>query len=395
MRTPLVALLLAFLTASLAFARADESPLVGTWIGSGANNQGERVVLAADGTGELAGQAIRWKAWGKDRLRVTLGGETSRGTYALDGARLVVTVDDVHYEYRREAPAPPAPAGEPPRTVEGFDVPPPLTGAREGATQAYAHPKGYFTCALPQGWTVARESEDALLVNPGLGERDTLDALVLLTWGQLEAADRGLRPAQLVDRDEAAFREWMRGQQILLSKAARKAESVLVGDVPGATQEWRGKTSEGQAVRLWLGGIVKREYSLAVVVVLLDERAETYLPGVKQIFASLRATPPQRNLALERALAGHSLSKSSSVSGGFFGSTYEFGADGSVKKEILMSGVSGLYDVSGSTEEWGRYEVVGDLLYLYFKDGQECATVAVEGQAVVGVRFGSALCPLR
>jgi len=393
MRAALLALLVAFLALPALHARQSASPLAGTWIGTGSENEGARMRLDADGGGDLDGRSIQWKAWGKSRLRVTWEGQTLRGTYALDEPRLVLTFGEDRFEYLRQGPAPQAA-----QELQGFVVPPPLTGARVGQTHPYAHPKGYFTCALPLGWTVARESEDALLVNPGLSEKDTLDALILMTWGQLEAADRGLRPAQLIDRDEAQFREWMREQQIVLSKAAQKAESVLVGDVPGATQEWRGKTSEGRAVRLWLGGIVKREYSLAVVVVLLDEhaeRAEAYLSGVKQVFASLRATPPQRNAAVEAALAGHEVSKDGSGSGGFLASTYDFRADGSVKKEILMSGVSGLYDVSGSTEEWGRYEVVGDLLYLYFKDGQECASVVVEGQAVVGVRFGSSVCRLR
>jgi hypothetical protein len=397
-------LLFALAVVPHAMAPSADSVLVGKWIGTGTINRGERVVLAVDGTGSIDGEAIKWKAWGSNRFRISIGDKTRRGTYSLTEPRLVVRLEDVDYSYRRE--------GEPPgqrkkvtepdaestdrgKKVQGFVVPPPLTGAGKGKTRSYAHPKGFFTCQAPAGWTVAKEMEDALLVNPGLGPKDTLEAIIFLTWGSLDEDERGVKPALLVDRAEPEFRSWMRQHEILLSKPEEKAVPVLVGDVPGATQVWTGKTSSGQAVRLWLGGIVKREYYLTVSVVLLDAKADRFLPGVKQVFASLEATPPEHNRVLEAALAGRSIQKGSSESGGFFGSTYDFDADGSVKKEMLMSGLSGAYDISGSTEEWGTYEVVGDILFMYFKDGQDSGTVVVEDRQVVGVRFGESLYHLR
>lgn len=394
MRSALLVLLAALLLGPVALARGDGALLVGTWVGTGAENQGERVELRADGTGTLAGAAVEWKVWGKDRLRVTIpGSETLRCTYVLAEPELRVTLQGVTYPYRREGPSPQVEAAPTEESeARGYVVPKALEGVGTGKVQPYTHPKNYFTCALPEGWSVANETPEALVVNPGLAQGDTLDALVFLTWGQLEEGDRGKRPTALVDRDEAEFRAGMREQGLVLDRAQAKSRAVLVGDVPGAVQEWTGKASSGQAIRVWLGGVLKRDTYLSVAVVLVDAKAERFLPGVKQLFASLKPTPPERNPALERALAGHTMSRSQSGSSGFFGSVYELRADGSVKKELLASGgVGGMDYVGASTEEWGRWEVVGDLLYLYFRDGQECGSVVVEGGAATGVQFGSAL----
>ena len=145
-----------------------------------------------------------------------------------------------------------------------------------------------------------------------------------------------------------------------------------------------------QPVRIWLGGLVVREWYLTITAVVLEERAEQFVPGLLRALLTLAPRPPERNLTLEATLVGRGFRRSETFPGaGSTYSTYRFQADGVVHKELLMGGRIGLdYDVNGSTQEAGRYEVVGTLLYLRFPDGQQTAQVVFEGEHPVALRIG-------
>ena len=122
-----------------------------------------------------------------------------------------------------------------------------------------------------------------------------------------------------------------------------------------------------------MGGFVKREYYLSVVAILVESKTQKFLPGIKRIFLSMKPNPPQRNRQAEQALVGGSFGANDTNDSGSFSSTYAFYQDGTFKKMMMFS--SG--EVGGSTEDFGRYEVVGDIVYLSLESGQETMQVVV------------------
>jgi hypothetical protein len=270
-------------------------------------------------------------------------------------------------------------------------APVPLEGVDKGAASRFEHPRGYFSFEMPKGWKVWRQTEDGLLLNPGLTEKDSLDAIIVVSYGQLDAEDRNQPIADLLTRYEPELEQELAGQGIRLGKAAGEVEKVAIGDVPGAVRSWAGSTAAGQALTVWFGGLVKREYYLSVSAVIVKGKEDRFLPKVKRIFLTMKPRPPQRNLKAEEALVGKRFTKSSGGSGGSFHTTYTFRAGGQVEKEMLMSGMVGLSDVGGDSTEAGRYEVIGEELFLYFKGGQSSGRLVVEGGAITGIRFGEAV----
>lgn len=271
-------------------------------------------------------------------------------------------------------------------------TPPALTGVHEGAVTRYRHPDGIYSCDLPRGWTIAREAPEGVIVNPGLKETDTLDCLLVINHGELAEEERGMAIAAIFQRNEESLRTGLAQQGIELDRAAAAPAKVAVGERAGVEQEWHGRGPNGP-LTVWIGAITEREYYLAVMAVLMDSAKERYLPGCKRVFASLEAKAPVRNPVLEQALVGGEYAGSSSFGGGGSISTvYEFAAGSRVKKTMITSGIAGVsIDVGGSTEEWGTFRAVGELVYLQFRSGQEVARAeAAQAGSVPALRFGNA-----
>jgi hypothetical protein len=110
------------------------------------------------------------------------------------------------------------------------------------------------------------------------------------------------------------------------------------------------------------------------------------------MFRSLEPKAPEPNPRLERALAGVRFAKRTSYGdSGYMHSTYTFAADGTVRRQTSLSGPIADGDISGNSEDAGRYRAVGKLVYLQFQDGQEVARVEGPEDAPTGVRLGAAV----
>jgi hypothetical protein len=166
---------------------------------------------------------------------------------------------------------------------------------------------------------------------------------------------------------------------------------VTLGEAPGAVQRWVGKTIDGKPVTLWVGGAVKREYWLGVSLLVLGQKEPEYLPGTKRLFSTLTLSPPQRNRALEQALTGREIYHTETDSNGSYSTTYTLRSDLSVFKQSFFS--SG--GVSGSTDATGRWEIVGEQLYLFFEDGQSSGRIVLESGRPGCVMFGDARYSIR
>lgn len=374
---------------------------------------GVRLVLsrAKEGTyeGTLTFRGTEFPATARREGGKLLGEFVSEGnrfefTAAFDGGNLVLTSGGRSFTLVAERPkaepknplAGPGPKPENPLAGPTDDDPPgreplpELSGVDPGPASRWSHPRGWYSFEMPEGWSVARQSEEGLLLNPGLKPTDTLDALITVGHGRLEAADRGMSVEKILERDEAEFRAGLAAQQIHLGEAKGPAKKVRLRDVPGVVKSWAGTTANGQSVTVWFGGLVKRDAWLTVLAIVVEGREDAFLPKVKRIFLSVAPTPPERNERVERALAGREFSHSTSEGGNFFGTTYTFRADGTVARQTLMSGPTGTGSVGGDATDSGTYEVVGDTIFLSFPDGQETARFeAGPDGGIRAILFGS------
>lgn len=303
-------------------------------------------------------------------------------TATLDGDVLTLRSDGASHELRARTPAPLA--------TGAHAAPPPLVGVFDGKTVTYRHPEGYFTLELPDGWVQANAGDGAVLFNPGLQPTDTLDCILIVTFGELEVDERGVAITELLDGQEAQMRQQMQAQQIALQPAKAKATKVLVGELPGAEQTWQG-TAGGHPVVMWVGATTVREYYFAVMAVVVQGKEPRFMPGVKRMFRSVQPKPPLRDRVAEAALAGSEFTHSETFSGGSTFTTFAFRADGTVNRRIMMSGRIGIStDVGADAGDDGRFEVVGPLVYLRFKDGQQVARIERDGDAVAAIGIGKA-----
>ena len=162
MATIRLALLLsvACFAASPAPLRAQEpGSLLGTWRTAPGAEPEETVTFRADQTLRVQESTLRYAVEGS-RLQILGESSTVRGTWQVHGDELVLSLEV---------------SGE--RTRTGI-----YRRAHDIATLRLER----IAFEVPAGWTIARESADAALLNPGLAATETLDALVILMHGTLE-----------------------------------------------------------------------------------------------------------------------------------------------------------------------------------------------------------------
>lgn len=323
-----------------------------------------------------------------------VGAQAFEFAASLDGDALQLTSGGTDYALKGEPLAAAAPAA-PANPLAKAPAPRALTGVAKPSGNTWKHPRGWFTFEMPEGWSVAREAEEGILLNPGFGPQDSLDALIFLTYGRLDADEKNVPIDELLQKGEDEIRGQLEQQGIQVGRADGKPEKVSVGEVPGAIQTWSGRAQSGVDVEVWTGALVKRDYYLAVMAVLVGGKGDRFLPEIKRVFQTLRPTPPEPNPELAAALAGREFSHIETMrDSGAFTTIYELRAGGRVRKQMLVSGTlggSGGTGIGGSSDETGTWEVVGDEVFLYFADGQSSGQVVMEGGQIVGLRFGKLL----
>ncbi len=328
--------------------------LIGTW-----SEESATLRLDADGNATIDGAPATWRRFGSKKLRFKRGGEVERPRFTLEGNKLTVQWKDGAKTYERAA--------------TGFpEIPPALEAGKKepGKGKLWKHPRDYFTCVMPERWRVEAIDDWVMVVDPGLKGKETLEAIVFVGWGELEGKEKGKTPVQLMQQYEGEWLRQLAADGLRLGKAKAAPRRVLVGDVPGAEQEWSGKAQNGQKIRLWSGGIVKRDAFLYVAALAVEGKEAEYFPKAKHLFLSVIPTPPERNRKLEQKLAGKAIASTENNASGGTGWQYSFRDDGSVKSFWYLTGVVGLDVADANQEEWGSYEIFGDALYIYLKSGQ-------------------------
>jgi hypothetical protein len=266
-------------------------------------------------------------------------------------------------------------------------APPPLDGLHIGPVTTISHPRDWFAFEVPQGWSIAKQGDDSMMINPGLSASDTLDALVLVAYGELDAAQARMDLSALFREVKAAVIQDLASQSIQVTDSAAGPRLVSLAHTTGLVHEWPG-TAGTRAVHVWYGGLVKDAHYFAVTAVVLAGHEARFLPGVKRLLHSVNPRPPQRNTAAEQALAGAEFSALETRPGGksgSFGVILEFSPGNRVKKTMMVSGMAGLSGIGGASEEWGAYEVIGDQVTLSFNDGRDLLQLVVQGDRIVAL----------
>ncbi len=350
------------------------------------------------GTLSVDGAEYRAEATSKDqalRGRFAVEGDWYEFSATLDGDRLKLVSDGATHDLVAETPPVTKPGDAKPDDAKPGDAPPALEGVFDGETTRFEHPRGWFACELPKGWTVYSQDDAGLIVNPGLTQSDTLDAIVFMLWGRLEQADQNQPVAKVVEKYLPKMRELLAQQGLQVGEGETPIATCQSKEVPGAVVTLSGRTQQGQTLQVWYGAVVKQDAWLGVGAVVLEGKAEAYLPKVKRIFVTLEPKPPERNQKLEAALVGRTFNSSQygRVTGSGHHASYSFDAGGAVTRRLMSNVPSqpGLPGVSTDSERGGRYEVCGDVLYLYFDTGQETAQVVQQGGKVTAIRIGSAV----
>jgi len=343
-----------------------------------------KVAAAGSYSGTLTFGGEAWRAEctrADDSIRGTFGeGQASFPfTAKLAGDKLSFETGDNSFEL----------TGEPLAVGGGPAIPPTMSGVAKGATKAWKHPRGWFSMKLPKGWDVTHADDEVVYVNPGFKQGEAQNAIIIMTFGGLGKAEQNTEVHKLMDSQERDFKKFFDQQQIAVTKPDGPAKKVLVGEVPGAIQTWKGTVQGTMKVDIWVGSIIKRDAFLTTIAIILGEESDKFLPGIKQTYMSLKPTPPELNPELMAATAGRTLSLNLSGEGGTFITKYEFSAGGNVHRTTMVGGITGDFDVGGESQLSGTYEIIGDELYMYFKDGQEGGQIILESGQPTHVKMGS------
>ncbi|MFO1053362.1 MAG: hypothetical protein U1F36_14205 [Planctomycetota bacterium] len=354
---------------------------------SGAADKGYTGSLTVDG------KPYRVEARAKDSTldgSFEVGGDRYSFTATLDGDQLTLQSDGTTYHLVGQARAGNAEGG-----AEDAAAPPALDGVFDGTTKTFTHPRGWFDCEFPEGWSVYSQDDAGMIVNPGLTQNDSLDAIVFMLWGRLEQADQNQPVATVIEKYLPRMKQALAQQGLRAGEPKTAVATFRSKEVPGAVIALPATTQQGQQVTVWWGAVVKQDGWLGVGAVVLDAKAEAYLPKVKRIFTTLAPKPPKRNPQLEQALIGRSFSSSQygRVTKSAHHASYTFAAGGVVTRRLMSNVISEPDNpgISADSERSGRYEVCGDVLFMYFETGQETAQVVQQGGAVSGIRMGDAV----
>lgn len=253
-----------------------------------------------------------------------------------------------------------------------------ITDVYDGLIDTYAHPLGRFAFDLPTGWTVGQEEDDTLPVNPGFAPGESQDAIILLSYGELEDDQLSQSPSELMHQYSPDLRASIEALGISLDAADSKPAPVESLEFPAATQKWSG-TAGSRPITAWLAGMVADGEYMLVSGVMMKEREQDFLPGLKRIFVSLHEPEGGQTDWLVSAIVGMSF-KGSGVGPAKSMSfdTWFFHGENQVMSKYILTNV-------GIMEEWGRYEIIGNQLSVAFDNSQKEFTIHHDGSLITGL----------
>lgn len=280
-------------------------------------------------------------------------------------------------------------------TLRGTPIlPPGLEGVYTGDVHRFEHPRGYLGFDLPTGWSAGELGDEGMTFNLGLPPFGMPEAIAGLLWGLVPEEDQNRPVAQILEKYIPTLRTVLKSEGLIIREPDGPIKTYRGKDVPGAVARFEGRTTTGVDCVVWVGSMIKRNVYVTVSGVYAAEKEEKYLPKLKRVFITLEPRPPERNPALEERMVGKTFSSSQygRVVEAAHHASYTFAANNVVHRRLLSNIVSkpGLPGSVVDSEASGRYEVCGDILFMFFDTGQTVGQVMLEGRQVTGFRVGGA-----
>lgn len=352
-------------TPAAAPAQRPSAGLHGVWIATG--EDAERLEFRQGGALLVDGTELRYTVRG-DRLTIVAPGRTLRGTFRIEADTLSITLQ--------------LDAGE--RTE---------TYRREGGAAEQNAPReraAGVLFELPVGWRVARRDGDAALLDPGFAPTDTLDALVLVVGGEVEAAQRRLSIVDLLRHHLRALAADLQQQGIEVDVRRANVRAAELPEGRGAEVELAGTAGGERPVTVWVGATRNDGRWMAVVAVVVKGQVDKFLPGARHVFTTAKFASEDAAEALPigagGALAGLEFGSSSFGSDASLTTVYRFGNGGNVQRRTMFSSPMG-----GSDKQTpGTFALRGDVVTI------RCGEDVVEGRlerrdgGIVALRIGGA-----
>ncbi len=353
-----------------AFANPDPSQVAGRYV---AEVQGQRVelVLRADGTGELAGEAGTWRFGDNDTL--LLGDTMGNVVYyaKLAGDQMTVSDGSMSLTFTRvgktRAPAPSPTAPEPTKPSHTGSAHSPFRPAKLLAGKKVA-PKGTrVSFTVPKGWQhkwgTTDSGDKAYLVIPPRAQNS---AAIFLSYRLLSPTEARQPVATLL----RAGANQLLGQataQIVVGPEEFSVGGKSAGRLIFQSQLGT-KTVEG-----YLGGVLVDDFAYVVLGLYDAAKKDELRAGADTVLASFRGQAPAENLALKRQIAGCWQSyKGSSSSIGSSGAEfmYRFSADGSYAYRYTGSISVQAGSTASEDHDQGSYRVFGEQVTLLSNKGE-------------------------
>ncbi len=347
-------------------ARGTEATLLGSWVATGEDQ--ERLEFRADGTLRVDGASLRYRVRGQ-RLTILAPGQALQGNVEVDAGTLTITLELADGSSRRERY----------RRVE--------TAAGDPAPRERA---GHATFVLPAGWRVARRDGDTVLLDPGFRPTDTLDALVLVTGGELAAGTRRRPVVDLLQQELRAVLADLAGQGIDVDAARAVVRPVRLPGGDGAEVELPGTAAGERPVTVWIGATRGPSHWSAVIAVMLRGKVAKFLPGARHVLFTTRFEAPDETADAATGsdgLDGLEFGDSSFGSDASLTTVYRFGAGGRMQRRTMFSSPLGGSD----SQTPGTYVMRGDRVTMRCGDEVVEGRIERRGGDVVALHIGRAV----
>lgn len=339
--------------------------LLGVWVATGEDK--ERLEFRRGGVLLVDGVETRYRTNG-NRLSIAIDGQSLTGTWRVVEPHLLITLSlpdggSRSEGYRRE-------------TIQAApDV------RRERAAA------GCATFELPNGWSIARTDDDSALLDLGLRAPDTLDALIVVTSGDLPDDVRN-RPATELLRSRLSFIIAELAQlQVEFDPARIVVRAIALPGGNGAELTVGGTSGGEHPVSVWIGAARNETQFACVLAVVVAGREERFMPGAASVLRSLRFTAAAARPsddAEPTSLAG--LRFGNEWISGTTSRTIEYtlGANGTVRARKMFSSSVGGSDRTTS----GTFTVHGDALTMHIDNEVVEAAIERNGAEIQALRIG-------
>jgi len=315
-------LILASCALVVAAGSADAGPrdrLAGTYIAT-VGGSSVALVLNADGTGSLAGDAGRWKVAG--RSITLIDGEGSQVTGSVSGNTLTFNVDGQTIRFVKRTAAKKAPttttskaSGRPfkPKLVAGKKIRP------SGAGGSFRLPRGW-----KHGWGEGADGNDAY------NATNKKQTIVLSLGRTMLTGDEGR--SDVVSLIDAALAELLEGAAV--EHVVATEEFTVGGKMAGRTVV-RGNLG-GEQIEGYLGVVFESGWAFSIVGLYKTADAKEGRAAADTVLATLRVKAPKTNKRLMARIAG-CWSFYESYDGGYTQITLKLAADGTYHRSYVFS----------------------------------------------------------